>query len=149
MNAQQAGAAHRAISRVVETAIGRGLFATQDLPAGAIVEVFDGPVVSYARVPEHEARHVLWIGPDEWMIPTTPARFINHSCDPNCEVDDLRVVTRRAVSAGDELTFDYAGTSAHDPDDPDSFWDPRWTFRCQCASERCRGMVDGYVVVGT
>jgi SET domain-containing protein len=42
-------------------------------------------------------------------------RFVNHSCDPNCSVEKWNVAgeercgifTAKAVSAGDELTFDY------------------------------------------
>jgi hypothetical protein len=133
-------------SRVVASALGKSLVATRHLPAGVVVEVFDGPVVSWANVPEDEVRHVLWIDRDEWLVPTTSARYANHSCMPSCEVDDLRVITRRPVSEGEELTIDYVRVSELDPNDPDSFWDPRWTFDCQCGTARCRGRVDGYIV---
>src|SRR5262249_11837372 len=50
------------------------------------------------------------------------ARFINHSCDPNCEArmdDDERVFiyALRDLEAGAELTYDYAyvGVDADDP----------------------------------
>lgn len=39
------------------------------------------------------------------------ARFLNHSCDPNCEAGIVRgriwLYARRAIKAGDELTYNY------------------------------------------
>jgi uncharacterized protein len=137
-------------SRVADARAGRGLFATRELAHGTVVACFDGPVVAYREVPDHDVCHVLWIGPDAWMIPTTPARFINHSCAPNCAVvvtedDRLTVATLGPVAAGAELTFDYAAVDDLDRDDPESFWDPRWTFACTCATVGCRGQIDRYV----
>ena len=130
--------------RVVEGPRGRSLVAARALPAGSEVAQFDGPVVAFRAVPAEEVRYVLWIGPDQWLIPATSARFVNHSCAPNCLVDgDLRVLTSRPVAQAEELAFDYA--LAEDPDDAESFWDPRWTFTCQCGSPGCRGVIDRYV----
>ena len=67
------------------------------------------------------------------------ARWINHSCDPNCETyedDDGRVYieARRKISAGEELTYDYLLS-----------WDGRVTrkireaFACRCGTRRCKG----------
>lgn len=65
------------------------------------------------------------------------ARFINHSCDPNCEVRMLKVggTPRMAVFAGDsgimtgeELTYDY---------NFDNFGETRQP--CYCGAKNCRG----------
>ena len=46
-------------------------------------------------------------GKVEW----NPARFINHSCSPNCEAeidqDRIWIVATRAIQAGEEVTFNY------------------------------------------
>ena len=59
------------------------------------------------------------------------AMFVNHSCDPNCEVDEIDgrifIKTRRNLKAGDELTYDYW---LYDGDDE---------APCHCGSKRCRG----------
>ena len=59
------------------------------------------------------------------------AMFINHSCDPNCEIDEIAgrifIKTRRNLKAGDELTYDYW---LYDGDDD---------APCYCGSKRCRG----------
>jgi uncharacterized protein len=66
------------------------------------------------------------------------ARFINHSCDPNCEsvIDDRRVFVEaiRTIQPGEELTYDYQiGRDRHDPPDADEI------FACRCGAKRCRG----------
>lgn len=66
------------------------------------------------------------------------ARFINHSCDPNCEsvIDDRRVFIEaiRTIKPGEELTYDYQiGRDRNDPPDVDEI------FACRCGAEKCRG----------
>jgi hypothetical protein len=134
-------------SRVVAVAHGRALVAAADLPAGTVVERFAGPRRARADIPAADIAYALWLGGDDWLLPQTAARFINHGCDPNCRIDDdLAVVTTRAVASGDELTFAY---NLADPDealaDPAAFaWDPRWTFHCQCGARGCMGAIDDY-----
>ena len=61
------------------------------------------------------------------------AAFINHSCDPNCEADEIRgrVIIRsiRSIQPGEELAYDY---NLYDGD----LNDPA---RCYCGAKRCRG----------
>jgi hypothetical protein len=134
-------------SRVAACGAGRGLVASVELAPGAAVERFTGPVLGRAHIPPAEVAYALWLGEDEWLLPQSAARFINHGCDPNCEiVDDLTVVTTRAVAAGEELTFAY---NLADPEealaDPAAFaWDPRWSFACRCGARGCMGRIDGY-----
>jgi SET domain-containing protein len=39
------------------------------------------------------------------------AAFVNHSCEPNCETDQIRgkmwIIALRDIEAGEELTYDY------------------------------------------
>lgn len=61
------------------------------------------------------------------------AAFINHSCEPNCEAQEVNgrvvIVTIREVKAGDELTYDY---NLYDGELDD-------LSPCACGSKRCRG----------
>jgi SET domain-containing protein len=66
------------------------------------------------------------------------ARFINHSCDPNCEsvIDDRRVFIEaiRTIGPGEELTYDYQiGRDRNDPPDVDEI------YACRCGAQACRG----------
>jgi SET domain-containing protein len=66
------------------------------------------------------------------------ARFINHSCNPNCEaVDDggrIFIESIRNIRAGEELTYDYHL-------ERDGRWRKEWTQRyaCCCGAPNCRG----------
>ena len=66
------------------------------------------------------------------------SRFINHSCDPNCESDvvDGRVYITaiRDIAPGEELTYDYSLEVEEEvtPGEPDA-------YACRCGSPRCRG----------
>ena len=67
------------------------------------------------------------------------ARFINHSCDPNCEI----VITRgrvyihalRDIPEGEELSYDYWYIT----DESYTLDDLRRIYPCRCGSSKCRG----------
>jgi SET domain-containing protein len=71
------------------------------------------------------------------------ARWINHSCDPNCEpeLDGDRIFVRamRRIAAGDELSIDYALVG----DEPKTK-KLRERYACRCGARNCRGtMISG------
>lgn len=123
----------------------RCLTATRDIAAGERVQRFVGPIVARADVPETEICHAILLDDEgrQWQLVESDARYANHSCDPNCVVDDGNyLVTRRRVAAGQELTFAY--NFAEEGSDPGP-WDSRWTFRCLCGAANCQGVIDRYV----
>jgi hypothetical protein len=66
------------------------------------------------------------------------SRFINHSCDPNCEsvIEAKRVFIKavRTIRPGEELSYDYQlGRHADDPADVDEI------YACRCGHDNCRG----------
>jgi len=127
---------------VVRVAYGHALAAARPLPAGAVVARFEGPIVPTDAVPDSERAYVLWLGDDRWMIPQSPARYLNHSCAPNCRVlDDDTVVTLRPVARHEELTISYNTVRPGENPPP---WDPHWSFVCQCGAAGCRGTVAGW-----
>ena len=67
------------------------------------------------------------------------ARWINHSCQPNCEsveYDDgtLFIHARRTIRAGEELCYDYRIGVLGKPTRVD-----RKDYACACNTPRCRG----------
>ncbi len=64
------------------------------------------------------------------------ARFINHSCDPNCESDIIRgkiwIVAIRDIKKGEELSYNYGY-------DIDSYED----HKCRCGAKNCIGYILG------
>lgn len=127
-----------------------GLYANESIPANDFVIEYVGEVLrdEYAEIRE---RHYALEGIDSTylfrldngtVIDATKrgngARFINHSCDPNCiaQVFDhegfKRVVlfSLREIELDEELTFDYNFVKAQDEDGK---------VRCACGSANCRG----------
>lgn len=66
------------------------------------------------------------------------ARWINHSCEPNCEADEINgrvyIKALRNIAAGEELNYDY-GLIIDEPYTPKLLSE----FPCWCGSENCRG----------
>jgi SET domain-containing protein len=129
---------------------GYGLFASDPISTGQVVEKFTGPIVSYDQLQDEEIRYALLLQNDEWLVCSGNARYINHSCDPNCIInDELEVVAASPIAAGEELTFSYNMLSIEEWErNPDYyFWDPRWTFVCHCGAPVCQGVIDKYVII--
>lgn len=63
-----------------------------------------------------------------------PARFLNHSCTPNCEVEwdgrRLWIVAKRDIQAGEEITFNYGYDLVDYREYP-----------CRCGSAECVGYI--------
>ena len=66
------------------------------------------------------------------------ARFINHSCEPNCEAvtvgKRVYIETLRRIRTGEEITIDYGLSLGTKPTRND-----RLRFPCRCGSVKCRG----------
>jgi SET domain-containing protein len=68
------------------------------------------------------------------------ARFINHSCNPNCEAVDVGgrifIDARRDIRPGEELTYDYRL-------ERDGHWraDYAGRYACRCGAPNCRGVL--------
>jgi len=115
---------------------GLGGFAKADLPKGArILEYVGDKIDKQESARRCEANNVYIFslndeqdidGNVEW----NPARFLNHSCSPNCEAefdgDQIWVITGRDVNAGEELTFNYSF-------DLEDYRD----YPCHCGAPNC------------
>lgn len=97
------------------TASGLGLFAAKPIPAGTRIIEYTGPLVSNEEV-ERRTKGKYFFGVNSrWSIDGTPrsnvARYINHSCRPNCDAvlskRRVWIWSRRAIKKGEELSYDY------------------------------------------
>jgi uncharacterized protein len=127
---------------------GHGAFATEVIPAGTRLIEYVGerlsPAQAEARYPEIPGvQHTMLFAIDDDVVIDAAvngnaARWINHSCDPNCDavVDDRRIwiETIRDVLPGEELTYDYELRleTRHTPT-------AKRMYACSCGSPRCRG----------
>lgn len=88
------------------TVHGRGLFAAQKLSGGQLIGVYDGPKV------EEDGMYVLWVEDEpggSWtgFDGQNEMRFMNHSDEPNAEMDGLFCYAREDIQPGTEITIDY------------------------------------------
>lgn len=135
---------HPAIVRDRSSIDGDGLFARQDLDAGAVVVRLGGRLVSsteldvlLAHAPaESEGGYVdtITVYDDAHLVlpPGTAAHWCNHSCDPSLwHVGPYEIAARRPIRVGDELTIDYATHSGA----------AGFRMRCRCGSPSCRAEI--------
>ena len=133
---------------------GTGCFARQRIPAGTRIIEYLGQRIPPSVVEERSMVEVDDFGelidePRVYMFQVdrrttidgavngNDARFINHSCAPNCKstIEDRRVFvdTLRNIEQGEELTFDYkldVGTVSVAG---------QQLFACHCRAPNCRG----------
>ena len=119
---------------------GLGLFATSSIDADEEVIVNGGRVVSddelnaiidtvdtYSALAIADGLNLLQA--DEDLV-----RYGNHSCDPNLWLaDEITLIARRDIVAGEELTTDYATMTGFED----------WSMACHCGTVICRGVVTG------
>jgi len=83
---------------------GRGLFATQFIPAETVIGVIEGADT------EEDGPYVLWLDEGRGVEVTNDVRFINHSDQANAAYfDDMTVMSVRDILPGEEITHDYDG----------------------------------------
>ncbi len=128
---------------------GYGLFASRDIKKGKTIIEYTGEHITEEEASRRydddamDQHHTFLfsVGDDDVIdaaVGGNDARFINHSCDPNCEAvqDDNRIfiVSTRKIREGEELTYDY---QLERDDEPDESWTTR--YACRCGSPKCRG----------
>lgn len=128
---------------------GRGAFATRRIPEGTRIIEYAGERITPAEADRRDPdgtpgpHHTFLFAIDDDVVVDAgvggnEARWINHSCDPNCDVviDDKRlwIEAIRDIEPGEELAYDYAFElpGRHTPA-------AKRLYPCHCGSERCRG----------
>ena len=101
---------------------GKGVFALVPIAKGEIIIEYTGEVISWKKAqkrhphdpndPNHTFYfHVSKKNVIDALFGGNDARWINHSCAPNCEADEaggrIFIRTLRKIKAGEELNYDY------------------------------------------
>lgn len=92
---------------------GKAIFAGEDILKGELIAEFDGQIYdfNYENWNRELADHVIQFERKKWRDSNGMARFLNHSCEPNCGVKDLfKIVAMRDINKGEEITWDYEMT---------------------------------------
>ncbi|MCC7361198.1 MAG: SET domain-containing protein-lysine N-methyltransferase [Anaerolineales bacterium] len=130
---------------------GQGVFATRRIRRGARLLEYTGERISHAEANQrydddavdHPHTFLFTVSAQvviDAAVDGNAARFINHSCAPNCQaVDDegrIFIEAARAIRPGEELAYDYQLERAG-----------RWRkdfaqrYACRCGAPNCRGVL--------
>jgi len=122
-----------------DTHVGKGVFAKHRFLVTQLVGTIEGQQVSD---PNYGSAYCFDLENGMVLEPAAPFRYVNHSCDPNCEIEffdehnpnteqssrSLILIVCREIQVGEELTIDYN-------------WDATNAIRCLCGAENCRGWI--------
>jgi uncharacterized protein len=116
---------------------GQGLFAAQDITKGTRIIQYIGAKIPKAESAERLAQGNAYIFAfnERYDIDgktlKNKARYINHSCEPNCEAvvtkRTIWIVALRDIQAGEELSYNYGLTAKQ--------------YRCGCGAKNCCGYI--------
>jgi len=117
---------------------GLGGFAKADICKGTRIVEYLGERISKSdsvRRCEQNNEYVFTLNDEQDLdgnVAWNPARFLNHSCAPNCEAeledDRVWIIAARDIRAGEEITFNYGYDLVDYRDYP-----------CRCGSPSCVG----------
>jgi len=93
---------------------GRGLFTVERIEKGQCIVEYTGRRMTQAEFRASRGKYLFKVTETKtingWQK-SNIARYINHSCRPNCEVEIWRgrvfVMAKRAIKPGEELFYDY------------------------------------------
>jgi SET domain-containing protein len=130
---------------------GTGAFATRNIKKGTRIIEYLGQRISWRTADKRyddenmKRHHTFLFTVDEKMcidgaVNGSDARFINHSCDGNCEaINDRKRIfidARRSIKAGEELLYDYQYERTDEHTEEDEQF-----YACRCGSPKCRGSI--------
>jgi len=112
----------------------KGVFANRAFKKGQIVMKWDTSKLltkeEADNLPEKEKRYISPFK-GKILLQQPPARYVNHSCDPNTKVaGNSSDVAIKDIKKGEEITSDYS-----------VFFVPGETMECHCGAKKCKGIV--------
>jgi len=130
---------------------GRGAFATRAIRKGARIIEYLGERISQAVADERyddtkmSRHHTFLFNVDEDTVidaarEGNDARFINHSCAPNCQAflegNRIFIYALRDIAVGEELSYDYSYDRTEDMGPEEEA-----LYVCRCGASTCRGTI--------
>jgi len=121
---------------------GKGTFASAPLESETLILEYTGELIDRKTAVERDrpdapdySCYILQVDENVFidaLLVEHPAKYINHSCEPNCGLsrDATRAFVRtlRTIRPGEELTYDYG-------------FDGGENLKCHCEAPRCRGII--------
>jgi len=121
---------------------GKGAFTSASLESDAVILEYTGELIDRKTAVERDnpdaidySYYILQVDDNLFIdarLVEHPAKYINHSCEPNCCLarDETRAFIRtlRSIAPGEELTYDYE-------------YDASENVKCLCEARTCRGRI--------
>jgi SET domain-containing protein len=126
---------------------GQGVYAVQSISKGTRIIEYKGERVPWEAAPDDDDPHTFNFGLENGQVINpevggNDARWINHSCDPNCEAveedDRIFIYAIRDIQPDEELLYDYQ----LEIDEPITETSKK-KFACHCGASDCRGTMLG------
>jgi hypothetical protein len=123
--------------RVGPATYGQGVYACRSFRRGEKIARIEGDVIFDETA---GSEYAIDLSDGRLLEPWEPFRYLNHSCEPNCELlnftaDDadkteyeVRLKAIKAIAEGEQLTIDYA-------------WSADAAIPCGCKTATCRGWI--------
>lgn len=127
---------------------GKGVFAARDIPAGTRLVEYKGELITAREAERRENLkpadyfHTFFFSLESGKIIDggrfgNNARWINHSCEPNCEAREeegrVFIYSLRDLKADEELNYDY-GLILEQRHTPAI----KKAYECRCGAKTCR-----------
>jgi uncharacterized protein len=128
---------------------GKGVFAAVSIATGERLIEYKGERISWKealrRHPHNpdEPNHTFYFALDDGdvidgKVKGNSARWINHSCAPNCEAEEIEghvyIHALRDIAEGEELFYDYGLVI-----DAKQTKKLKREYECRCGARKCRG----------
>ncbi|MGE0405051.1 MAG: SET domain-containing protein-lysine N-methyltransferase [Candidatus Korobacteraceae bacterium] len=113
-----------------------GCYTTSSIRKGARILEYTGPLLPQKEADrlydDKDFTYLFGVGDGKFLIDGhCMAAFLNHSCDPNCETDEVKgrvwIFALRDIKPGEELCYDY------------NLYDGIGDATCNCGAGNCRG----------
>lgn len=122
------------------------MFAVGPIPKNSCIIEYTGRPATSVQQKANTGKYLFWTSDTAMIdgnIPANKARFINHSCRPNCETDikngRIFIFSKRNIKAGEELYFDYGS----------EYFDMYFSNgRCRCIKCCEMGKIDAFTKPG-
>ncbi len=100
--------------KVKRSLAGLGLYAMEPIPKGACIIEYTGKTLTKEEDEASNSSYLFLVSKHKTIdggARSNTARYINHSCRPNCEIviykQRVWVMAKRTIQAGEELGYDY------------------------------------------
>jgi hypothetical protein len=116
---------------------GKGIFAASNFSKGDVIFAITGQPLNFHQtlnLGDNEC-YCLQVGRNSYIIPDSPFHLSNHSCMPNCGINNrMHLIALCEIQRGEELLWDYST----------SMLERHWVMTCKCGYKNCRNVINDF-----